>query len=87
MGATGLLFFITDRDTYYKYRTVMLVSLAIVVVTFAFYPLTPPGLMAGLFGFVDTLQLLGPSQYTTSSELISYNKYPAMPSMHLHGPF
>ena len=28
MGATGLYFFVTDRDTYLKYRTLMLVSYA-----------------------------------------------------------
>ena len=81
MGATGLLFFIAERDTYYKYRTVMLVSFGLGVVIFAIYPLAPPRMMGNL-GFVDTLQLLGPSQYVSSSEIISYNKYAAMPSMH-----
>ena len=28
MAATGLYFFVTDRDTYLKYRTLMLVSYA-----------------------------------------------------------
>ena len=39
MGASGLLFFITDGDTYYKFRTVMLVSLGMAVVIFDLYPL------------------------------------------------
>ena len=65
----------------------MLVSFAIAVAICAVYPLTPPRLMAALLGFVDTLQVLGPPQYTTGSELISYTKHAAMPSMHLHGPF
>ena len=38
--------------------------------------------MGGLLGFVDTLQLLGPSEYTVSMELLAYNKYAAMPGMH-----
>ena len=49
--------------------------------------LLSPGLMADLLGFVDTLQVLGPPQYTTGSELISYTEHAAMPSMHLHEPF
>ena len=39
-------------------------------------------MIGGLLGFVDTLQLLGPSQYTVNMELLAYNKYAAMPSMH-----
>jgi hypothetical protein len=81
MGATGILFFVTDRDAYYKYRTVMLVSFSIAVVIFALYPLAPPRMM-GELGFVDTLQLLGPAQYISRNETFSYNMYAAMPSMH-----
>lgn len=82
MGVTAVVFFITARDTYYKYRTVMLVSFGIAVVIFAVYPLAPPRIMGGLLGFVDTIQLFGPSQYSNGSELFSYNRYAAMPSMH-----
>ena len=81
MGATGILFFITARDTYYKYRTVLLVSFGIAVVVFAIYPLAPPRMM-GELGFVDTLQLLGPTQHISRNEFFSYNMYAAMPSMH-----
>jgi hypothetical protein len=82
MGATGLLFFVMDRDTYYKYRTVMLVSFGIAVAISSIYPLAPPRIMGDLLGFVDTLQVLGPSQYNTGIEFLAYNRYAAMPSMH-----
>ncbi|MBI4282071.1 MAG: phosphatase PAP2 family protein [Chloroflexi bacterium] len=81
IGATGILLFITAHDAYYKYRTVLLVSLGIAVVVFALYPLAPPRFM-GVFGFVDTLRILGPTQHITRSEILSYNMYAAMPSMH-----
>ena len=81
MGATSIFFFITNRETYYKYRTVLLVSLVIAVVIFIVYPLAPPRMM-GELGFVDTLQLLGPTQHISRSEYLSYNMYAAMPSMH-----
>ena len=82
MGVTAVVFFITARDTYYKYRTIILVSFGIAVVIFAVYPLAPPRIMGGLLGFVDTIQLFGPSQDSNGSELFSDNKYAAMPSMH-----
>jgi membrane-associated phospholipid phosphatase len=59
-----------------------LVSFCIAVIVFALYPLAPPRIMGGLLGFVDTIQLMGPSQYSNSSEFFSYNRYAAMPSMH-----
>lgn len=81
MGATSILLFITARDAYYKYRTVLLVSFGIAVVIFAIYPLAPPRFM-GELGFVDTIQTMGPTQHITRSELLSYNRFAAMPSMH-----
>ena len=81
MGATAILFFVTDREAYCKYRTVVLVSFVIAVVIFTIYPLAPPRMMVEL-GFVDTLQLLGPTQHISRNETLSYNMYAAMPSMH-----
>ncbi|MQF49090.1 phosphatase PAP2 family protein [SAR202 cluster bacterium AC-647-N09_OGT_505m] len=81
LGVTGVFFFVTDREAYYKYRTVLLVSFGIGVFIFTVYPLAPPRMM-GELGFVDTLQLLGPTQHISRSEFFSYNMYAAMPSMH-----
>lgn len=81
MGVTGILLFVTARDTYYKYRTVMLLSFGIAVGIFALYPLAPPRFM-GELGFADTIQIMGPTQHITRSDLFSYNMYAAMPSMH-----
>jgi len=86
MGVSALVFFVKDRSTYYKYRSVLLVSFGLAVAIFAVFPLAPPRMLEQL-GFVDTIQLLGPGQYSSGIELISYNKYAAMPSMHFAWAF
>ncbi|MBF8267666.1 MAG: phosphatase family protein [Dehalococcoidia bacterium] len=86
MAITAVVFFVKDRDTYYKVRSIMLVSFVLGVIIFAIFPLAPPRFMGDL-GFVDTIQALGPGQYTSGSELISYNRYAAMPSMHFAWAF
>ena len=86
MAITAAVFFVKDRATYYKFRSIMLVSFVLGVVIFAIFPLAPPRFL-GYLGFVDTIQLLGPGQYSSGSELISYNRYAAMPSMHFAWAF
>ena len=86
MAITAVVFFVKDRDTYFKFRTIMFVSFVLGVLIFAIFPLAPPRFL-GYMGFVDTIQLLGPNQYSSGSEIISYNKYAAMPSMHFAWAF
>lgn len=81
MLLTAVVFFVNDRVTYYRFRSIMLVSFGIGVTIFAIFPLAPPW-MLGYMGFENTVHLLGPGQYSSSSDLVSYNKYAAMPSMH-----
>jgi hypothetical protein len=86
MAVTGVVFYVKDRDTYCKFRTIMLVSFVLGVAIFAIFPLAPPRFL-GYMGFVDTIHLLGPNQYSSGSEIIAYNKYAAMPSMHFAWAF
>lgn len=86
MAITAGVFFVKDRDVYYKYRSIMLVSFVLGVIIFAIFPLAPPRFL-GYMGFVDTIQMLGPGQYASGSEIISYNRYAAMPSMHFAWAF
>ena len=43
--------------------------------------MAPPRMMIAL-GFVDTFQVLGPSEYHTTSDAMLYNPYAAFPSLH-----
>jgi hypothetical protein len=81
------------RAAFAWWRTAFIVSLGLALVGFAFYPLTPPRLLAAGDGFIDTLLLYGPHYYgdaTGSSIFNAYgslpnmvNSYAAMPSMHI----
>jgi membrane-associated phospholipid phosphatase len=75
------------------WRRVFAVSLALALVGYAFYPLTPPRLLPASYGYVDTLLRFGPRYYgdATGSSLFNLygsipstvNVYAAMPSMHV----
>ncbi len=75
------------------WRNIFAVSLAMALIGFAFFPLTPPRLLEGDSGFVDTLMIAGPRYYgdeSGSSLFNAYgsipsivNEYAAMPSMHV----
>ena len=51
------------------------------LIIYELYPLAPPRMMIAL-GFVDTFQVLGPSEYHTTSDAMLYNPYAAFPSLH-----
>jgi hypothetical protein len=75
------------------WRRVFSISLALALIGFAVYPLTPPRLLAASYGYVDTLLHFGPRYYgdATGSSLFNLygsipstvNVYAAMPSMHV----
>ena len=77
--AAGLYKFKPEK--YQDYRNIMLISFMFAIVIFALFPLTPPRLMGGL-GFTDTMAQFGPKSYFSSGEVLGYNRYAAMPSMH-----
>ena len=77
----GVFLYLTNRQTYRRYRTISLTTLAIGLIIYELYPLAPPRMMIAL-GFVDTFQVLGPSEYHTTSDAMLYNPYAAFPSIH-----
>ena len=77
----ALIFYIVDRDKYFYYRSVILLSFAFALVIFMVFPLAPPRMMEG-YGFVDTFKVFGPGWYAGREMATYYNAYAAMPSLH-----
>ena len=72
---------IRHRDLYPRFRNWFLsVTLAALVIHVA-YPLAPPRMLEHQ-GFVDTLQVYGPSIYTKDTNQSVANQFAAMPSLH-----
>ena len=77
---SAIVLYCTNRNKYWYYRNVVLVSFVIGVVGFMLFPLGPPRMMA--LYFIDTIQVFGPSEYA-SREMVNYfNAFAAMPSLH-----
>lgn len=68
-----------NRATYIKSRDVAFISLGIVLVVYAIYPVAPPRMLPG---FVDTLESLGPQALQHASDALLANPFAAMPSVH-----
>lgn len=92
-GGVMIWLFLTNRERYRKYRTVLASTTALALIGFATYPLMPPRLLSqgGEFGgnyleftFVDTLAEVGGLWSFSSGgmEKIS-NQFAAMPSLHI----
>ncbi len=67
-------------DRYRELRTLLLLSLAIAVVFYVFYPTAPPRLLPGI-GIADTVGLSGHDNGSFAG--VRFNPYAAMPSMHV----
>ena len=78
---TALIYYIVDRDKYFYYRSVILLSFAVALVIFIVFPLAPPRMMQS-YGFVDTFTVFGPTWYAGREMAAYYNAYAAMPSLH-----
>lgn len=70
-----------NREAYYKYRTVALITLGVALFIYELYPLAPPRMVTAL-GFVDTLSSFGLEEYHSASDALLYNPFAAMPSLH-----
>ncbi len=77
--AVALALYLSRRDVYVKYRTLMAVHLLLALVMFAVFPLSPP--FKNEF-MVDTIQLYGPTFYGSPAMAVFYNTSAAMPSLH-----
>lgn len=79
--ALGVVLYVKDRQKYFHYRNVVLLSLALALLGFGLFPLAPPRFLPE-FGFVDTIQQFGPAWYGSREMAIYYNAFAAMPSVH-----
>ena len=79
----AIYLYVKDRSKYVYYRNIILVSFVFALIVFSILPTTPPRFLPSEFGFIDTLQIYGPSQYTARDSLVYYNLFAAMPSLHI----
>ena len=79
----AIALYIKDRARYVYYRNIILVSFILALIVFSLLPTAPPRFLPPEFGFIDTIQIYGPSQYTARDSLIYYNLFAAMPSLHI----
>ena len=78
---TGIILYVLQRGTYFHYRNIVLLSFVIALAVFALFPLAPPRLLPE-YGFIDTIQRFGPTQYGSRDMAVYYNAFAAMPSLH-----
>jgi hypothetical protein len=81
IGSAALLFSFR-REIYWRVRTIFLITMGVALVVFAIYPLAPPRMLPN-FGMADVVVLLGLNPVEYSDSPFSYNKYAAMPSLHI----
>lgn len=72
--------FIEHPGQYLIYRNAILISGALALLIFAFFPVAPPRFMPE-FGFADTIEQRSYSQHVLLPSALA-NKYAAMPSLH-----
>ncbi|MQF69171.1 phosphatase PAP2 family protein [SAR202 cluster bacterium AD-804-J14_MRT_500m] len=78
---TALVYYLFDRERYFYYRSIILLSFGISLIIFCLFPLTPPRMM-GEYNFVNTFVIYGPSWYAGEDMVGYYNAFAAMPSLH-----
>ena len=79
---TAIVMYIRDRRSYFYYRNIILVSFFLALIVFATLPLAPPRFLPE-YGFVNTIELFGPSIYGSRDMAPYYNLFAAMPSLHI----
>ncbi len=79
--------FFRSRKDFGFLRNVWVITQLIGLVFFLLYPVAPPRLLPGGYGFVDTLTMQGPFSYTSTEAGILMNKYAAFPSLHFAWAF
>ncbi|MCH8088021.1 MAG: phosphatase PAP2 family protein [Chloroflexi bacterium] len=78
---TAIVLFLFRHKTYVLYRNVFLISFLITWLIYLTFPVAPPRMMIE-YGYVDTIEVMGPAIYNSKEALSYYNQYSAMPSMH-----
>ena len=70
-------------ERYARARTALAVMTAVAFVCFWLYPVAPPRLLPGNFGFVDTLRAGGSGHLESSLINTAGDQYASMPSLHV----
>lgn len=83
----ALWMFLTNPRSYSFLRNVWVITQLIGVTAFYFLPVAPPRLLPDGYGFVDSMALYSPINYTTSEAGLLVNKYAAFPSLHFAWSF
>jgi len=83
----ALWMFVTNPRSYSFLRNVWVITQLIGVTAFFFIPVAPPRLLPDGYGFVDSMALYSPINYTTSEAGMLVNKYAAFPSLHFAWSF
>lgn len=78
---TAIVLFLFRHKTYIIYRNVFLISYLLTWLVYLTFPVAPPRMMIE-YGYVDTIEAMGPAIYNSKEALSYYNQYSAMPSMH-----
>lgn len=81
MGS-AILLFAFRRDLYWRLRTVFLITMGVAVIVFALYPVAPPRMLPD-YGMTDVVVMLGLNPIEHSDSIFSYNRFAAMPSLHI----
>ena len=79
--ATAVFVYVMDRDRYFYYRGLVLLSFVFALLIFALFPLAPPRYLPE-HGIVDTIRQFGPPWYGGRDMAFFYNAFAAMPSLH-----
>ena len=78
---SALVYYVVDRDRYFQYRGIILISFFFALAAYAIFPVAPPRMMAE-YGFVDTMKSFGPVWYDNRDAVAYFNSYAAIPSLH-----
>ena len=81
MPAVAIACYVFNRDAYYRYRALILLTLFMAAGVYLAFPVAPPRAMAE-FGLVDTLKVFGPAWYDNRDAVGYFNVNAALPSLH-----
>lgn len=79
--------FVRNPRSYSFLRNVWVITQVTGVIVYYFWPVAPPRLLPDGYGFVDTMALHSPINYTTTESGLFVNKYAAFPSLHFAWSF
>lgn len=82
-AAVLIVLFFRFPQRYRRWRNTLALATVLALLGFAFFPLMPPRLLPGRYGFVDTLHVVGGLWDFDSGPMTHItNQYAAMPSLH-----